>query len=53
VPLLSDNHFDRGLEAAMTSAFAIGPAAALLGGAFGFWKGGRRAKGAPPTGSGT
>ena len=43
-PLLSDNHFDRGVESAMTSAFVIGPLIALIGAGIGFWKGGRRMK---------
>jgi hypothetical protein len=29
--LLSDNHFDRSVEASMTAAFAIGPAGAIVG----------------------
>jgi hypothetical protein len=39
---LSGNTHDRDLEAAMTSAFAIGPIAALLAGAVGAVLGGRR-----------
>jgi hypothetical protein len=31
IQFLSSNNFDRSVEAAMTAAFAIGPAAALFG----------------------
>ena len=31
IDLLSDNHFDRSVEASMTAAFVIGPAGAILG----------------------
>ncbi len=31
ITLFSDNHYDRDLEAAMTAAFAFGPAGAIIG----------------------
>jgi hypothetical protein len=31
IEVLSDNHFDRSVEAAMTAAFAIGPVGAIVG----------------------
>ncbi len=31
IGVLSDNHFDRDVEAAMTAAFAIGPLGAVIG----------------------
>jgi len=39
---LSDNTHDRELEAAMTSAFVIGPVAAIVAGTIGAMLGGRR-----------
>jgi len=31
IELLSDNHFDRSVEASMTALFVIGPAGAIIG----------------------
>ena len=42
VDALSNNHFDRSMEAAMTAAFVIGPAGAVIGLVAGCILGGRR-----------
>jgi len=42
---LSSNTHDRSLEAAMTSAFVLGPLGAVVGFVLGFIRGGARGKG--------
>ena len=44
---LSSNRHDRGVEAAMTACFAVGPVGALIGFVFG-WRRGRRQRPVPP-----
>ena len=41
VYLLSDNTFDKGVEAPMTGAFVVGPAFAIIGFFIGLARGGR------------
>ncbi len=49
IELLSDNHFDRSVEASMTALFAIGPAGAVIGLLAGLVLGGARRSGVDTT----
>ena len=44
IQLLSDNAFDRSLEASMTAAFVVGPAGAMIGFIAGLIFGGAKRK---------
>ena len=47
IEFLSDNKFDRSVEASMTAAFAIGPAGAIIGLVTGVILGGVKRKSVP------